>query len=117
MIVFLNCEGCDRGAKVIDFFWLGRGHGPPTVTSSVIRPLGKKRKKLRRSQRKTSQSEHATAATFVAPKPRHFKPGDRVVVETVCTKTEAEIVWQVGPSNNLHCLGPNLCSLFICSSI
>ncbi len=74
---------------------LGRGHGPPTVTSSVLRPFGvKKRKKFRRSQRKpaTSDRHSVTSCPVVS---RHFKPGDRVVVETVCTKTNAQVVWQV----------------------
>ena len=31
----------------------------------------------------------------VMPGVRHVKPGDRVVVETICTKTQAEVVWQV----------------------
>lgn len=90
-----------RGTRESESSNAGRSHhGAPTVTSSVIRTFGnKKRKKLRCSQKKI-QSEHHSAtpacpAVMASPAIRHVKPGDRVVVETICTKTQASVVWQV----------------------
>ena len=68
----------------------------PTVTSTSLRTFGnKKRKKLRKSKKMTSEHHTASHMASVMPGVRHVKPGDRVVVETICTKTQAEVVWQV----------------------
>ena len=68
----------------------------PTVTSTTLRLYGnKKRKKLRKSKKISSEHHLTSHMASVMPGVRHVKPGDRVVVETICTKTQAEVVWQV----------------------
>ena len=48
-----------------------------------------KKKKLRRSRK---NSDRSTVATSLLD----LKPGDKVIVETMCTKSEATVVWQDG---------------------
>jgi hypothetical protein len=90
-----------RGTRESESSNAGRTHhGAPSVTSSVIRTFGnKKRKKLRLSQKKIQTENHSATTScpvvMASPAIRHVKPGDRVVVETICTKTQASVVWQV----------------------
>merc|ERR1719273_697182 len=48
-----------------------------------------KKKKLRRSRK---NSDRSTVTTSLVD----LKPGDKVIVETLCTKSEATVVWQDG---------------------
>jgi len=57
----------------------------PSVTASTL----SKKKKLKRSRKNSDRSNVTTSLV-------DLKPGDKVIVETLCTKSEATVVWQDG---------------------
>jgi ubiquitin-conjugating enzyme E2 O len=68
------------------------GEASKTKKTSVPSSTLNKKKKLKRSRKNSDRSSSMAALASLVD----LKPGDKIIVETMCTKSEATVVWQDG---------------------